>query len=120
MVRRTTNIFFATVVLAASGCFYDIEAELYPGSGCIVPETVVYSIDIEPIIALKCAIGNCHVTSGVAPGSFETYEGLLNKVNNGTFEERIFVRQDMPPSGPLSSCEIQILQKWIDQGALNN
>lgn len=119
MVRRTTNIFFATVVLAASGCFYDIEAELYP-AGCIVPETVVYAIDIEPIIAQKCAIGICHVTSGVAPGSFETYEGLLNKVDNGTFEERIFVRQDMPPSGSLSSCEVQILQKWIDQGALNN
>jgi hypothetical protein len=120
MVRRTTSILFLSILLTAVGCYYDVEAELYGDAVCSVPDVVLHSDHIAPIIAGKCAIGSCHVSSGTAPGELETSQGLSEMVDNGTFVDRVLDRKDMPKSGPLSACELQIIQKWLDQGGIIN
>lgn len=107
-------------MLILGGCYYDVESVLYPDSDCTVPETVDYTTHVAPIIAAKCAIGSCHVSSGTAPGDLATTAALESMINDGSFQDRVIVVKDMPKSGPLPPCEILILQKWIDEGAVIN
>lgn len=122
MAHLTTNIAsaaFAALILTTllSGCYYDVESELYPENNCEVPENVSYEFHIEPIVSASCATPNCHVSGGNANGNFETYDGVLAKVNNGSFEEEVIISQSMPPSGPLPDCQLQLIEAWLSQGA---
>lgn len=105
--------------LSFTACYFDNEEELYGPVTCDV-SSVTYATDIVPIINTSCATSGCHVAGGSGPGDFTTYTGLKAKVNNGSFENRVLVQKNMPPSGPLSDCTEAKLQKWIDDGALNN
>ena len=102
-----------------TACYFDNEEELYGPVTCDVTN-VTYSTDIVPIINTTCATSGCHVAGGSGPGDFTTYAGLKAKVDNGSFVNRVLVQKNMPPSGPLSDCNEAKLQKWIDDGALNN
>jgi hypothetical protein len=67
---------------------------------------------------------NCHVSQSNqgASGDFTTCIGLVDKVNNGSMETRVFDPEgDMPPSYSLSPTELtdsalQILKLWVNQG----
>ena len=120
MVRRIINITLFFTLILSGGCYYDIESELYGEAPCIIPEDINYGESIEPIIAGKCATGSCHVAGGTGPGNLENTSELTEMIDNGTFQDRVIIRKDMPKAGPLSPCEIQTLQKWIDQGASVN
>lgn len=107
------------VVLLASGCYYDVEAELYPGSFCDTT-AVTFSANVRPIIQSNCAVPGCHVSGGSGPGDFTTYSGLAGKVQDGSFADRVFVQRNMPPSGALGSCDQNILKNWVDAGHPDN
>ncbi len=103
-----------------SSCYYDNEEELYPSDNSCEIEYVKYSIDIEPIINKSCAITSCHVAVGTGNGVFDSYEEVKRKVDNGSFENRVIVQQNMPPNGVLSKCELDQIQAWLNQEAPNN
>jgi len=103
-----------------SSCYYDNEEELYPNAIPCDTAAVTFSDNIEPIISASCAIPSCHVPIGSANGVFQSYSGIKSKVDNGSFMDRVIIQQDMPPNGDLSSCEIEQLKIWIDEGAPNN
>lgn len=99
-------------------CYYDVESELYPA--CELPETVSYSLDIQPIVAANCAISGCHVQDGSGPGNFTDYNNIKAKADDGALVNEVVIDQTMPPGGGLSDCDRQIIQNWADAGAPNN
>lgn len=115
---------FLALVLIATACYYDKEEVLYPGSGeCTVPTTLSFKTDVLPILDSRC--NSCH--AGIAPSagiSLANYTDVMKSVNNGSLMGSITWAAGfsaMPKnSGKMSSCEIQKIQTWIDQGALNN
>lgn len=118
----TKNYFKALLLIGSiaftfSSCYYDIEEELYDPSLCDLPASVTYTAHIQPIIAQSCAIAGCHVTGGGGNGNFETFAGVQGKVQNGTFEETVLISGSMPPSGNLSSCDLQLIEAWLTAGS---
>ena len=92
---------------------------------------VHYSTEIQPIFTNKCT--NCHGTSGGL--TLTSYSGLLNGGNSGDVvisdngsESRLIQKlrgtasgSQMPELGCcLDASVIQIIETWIDEGALDN
>lgn len=100
-------------------CYNDNEEEIYGVVTCDVTE-ITYANDVQPIINSSCATTACHASGGSAPGNFTNFNELTDKVDNGSFVNRVLVQKTMPPNSELSNCELEILQAWIDGGALNN
>lgn len=103
-------------VMILSSCYYDLESELYP-EPCEVPETPTYTANIELLINSQCATPSCHVAGGNANGNFETFNGVSNKVDNGSFEQEVLINQSMPPNGTLSACDLELIETWLATGA---
>jgi hypothetical protein len=102
------------------GCYYDVADELYPGSGgtnnCDTTVTG-YAAKISPIMLANCAIPGCHVAGGSSP-DLTNYTNLA--ANSDLVKQRAITEKNMPPAGPLSPCDILALEKWINNGSLNN
>ena len=92
---------------------------------------VHYSTEIQPIFTNKCT--NCHGTSGGL--TLTSYSGLMNGGNSGDVvisengsESRLIQKlrgtasgSQMPASGCcLDASVIQVIETWIDEGALDN
>jgi len=115
-MKRIASFLFICFFTA---CYYDNEEELYPNSDCNT-DAVSFSVQIQPIISSSCATPGCHVAGGTAGFSLETYSEIKSKVDDGSFRDRVIVQQNMPPSEDLSSCELEQLKVWLDEGAPNN
>lgn len=117
----TAAIFLAVLF---TGCYYDVAEELYPmGATLCDTSNVTYTADVLPIIQAKCY--TCH--SGSAPSgnvSVDNYTNLKVYADNGKLIGTISHASGyfpMPQGGnKLSSCEIATIQKWINDGTLNN
>ena len=87
---------------------------------------VTYTADIEPIIQQSCAYSGCHL--GGAPGLYDSYEGVLPALENGSFRDRVISRMDdpnvgMPPNyapddrpQDLTEDQIALISCWLDAG----
>ena len=83
-----------------------------------------YETEIHPIFNNNCI--NCHGNSGGL--SLESYANLMTGGNSGTViisgnhsNSLLWQRinnGEMPPSGELSSSDIDLIAAWIDEGAL--
>jgi uncharacterized membrane protein len=115
-----TVTFFIGITLTLSGCYYDKENLLYPGSasGC-TGINAKFSIDIMPIMQNKCATAGCHNASSSAGGTvlenFTQISAAAARIN-----QRCVVDKTMPPGSPLTPAEISTLKCWIDSGTPNN
>lgn len=79
-----------------------------------------FTADVEMIINSNCAYSGCHV-AGTGLPVLTSYDDVKVQIENGRFEDRVLVRQNMPPSnasGPteLSEADLHILSCWIEQG----
>jgi hypothetical protein len=104
--------------ISMSGCYYDIDEELYPSAinACdSIPAT--YSTKIQVLISGSCAISGCHTANGQSP-NLSDYTNLKNNIER--VKARAVQEKSMPPSSALSSCDVSALQQWIDKGALND
>jgi len=106
-----------------SGCSFDKNELPQPASDCIVDAAnISWDNSINSLIQQKCSIAGCHVTEAEGGNGFDfrTYAGVKEKVNNGTFSDRVFIVRDMPPDGSpaLSACELAQLKAWVDNGAI--
>lgn len=90
---------------------------------------ITYSATIEPIITTYCAItlngdNVCHASGTIYGTNYEftTYTKVKAKVDAGTFRQRVLIEKSMPPPNaePLSACDLQKIQVWVDMGAPNN
>ncbi len=121
-VTKLTKYLGFLFVICFTSCVYNIEEELYPDAGCSTV-AMSYQNDINPIIKSNCQ--GCHdrqTNNGNV--TLEDYINLIKFVNNGRLVGAINRKEGfapMPQSAPkLLDCEIEKIEQWIDQGALDN
>jgi hypothetical protein len=116
-MKKILLLFILTILLQS--CYNDSEEAIYGVVDCDVTN-VTYSTDVAPIINSSCATTGCHVSGGSGPGNFNDFNELSAKIADGSFQNRVLVQMTMPPSVPLQDCELDLIQAWIDNGALND
>lgn len=120
MMKQLVNLsLLCFLILFLIHCSYKEEQDLIkPGAEKCDTSAVKFSTKIQPLLQRHC--NNCHKAGGTGNGDFSTYGGVKAKVDNGSFRNRTLVEEDMPPNGSLNACELQQLQRWLDQGAPND
>lgn len=101
-----------------AACTHDNAEDLNPISTC---ETtgITYQNTVKALMDAHCVV--CHSDRGSAFWlDLSTYQGVKAAVDNGTFSNRVLVLKDMPPSGPLPTCDVNKLTQWIADGAPEN
>ena len=82
-------------------------------------DSLTYSTDLKLIIDQSCAYIGCHDGVSEAPGNYENYNGILNHLENGSFENRVFNKFDMPPPPIiLTSGQLDSIRCWLETGFL--
>lgn len=93
-----------------------------------VNDSVCFNTEIQPLFNSSCAYAGCHDAITQADGyQFTNYTNIRNQivpfqVNSGKIMRAIKEtdpNKRMPPSAPLTSNQIAMLEKWVNQGALN-
>ena len=115
MKKIIFSITAISVISAFAACKKDASTSS-ASTTCTSTTTISYAKDIAPIMTANCT--NCHGAGQKSAGiSLHTYSSVsqfanssLNAIQNGS----------MPPSGKLSSSDIQKIACWISQGKLNN
>ena len=92
---------------------------------------VYFSRDIAPLLLTNCGMPGCHDAASASDGvNLSSYEALMNSgiLNpnapfNGDFWE-VLNESDpdkrMPPSGPLSASQLNLIQQWLSESAPNS
>lgn len=132
-----------TVLLALASCTHDIpvvpanpiDTTGNDTTGNVIdsdfcdPDSVYFDKDVLPILISNCAMSGCHDAETHAEDvNLTSYESVMNTADVEPFNPggsklyKVITTNDvddrMPPSAdPLSSVQIAIIQKWINQGA---
>lgn len=86
-------------------------------------DTVTYSNQIQPIMTNNCASVHCHNAVTLQSGyNFAIYNDCKTAALNGRLQIRCIDNTDpngpMPPTGLLPQSQRDLLQCWINNGAL--
>ncbi len=124
MIRLTT---FTIIVMCLCGwllpgCYYDVEEELYPSTGC---DTIDVSFSGEVVDLLSQYCYDCHDGASNFGGvSLEGYESLKAYVTSGQLLGVIRHESGFSPmpknQEQMVDCDIQKIETWISAGAPNN
>jgi len=106
------KFFILGMVITLAACHLNKKNQLDCTS---IPST--YTNDIAPIISSNCL--TCH-GYGSKHGDFTTYDGLNAVVKSGEFEQKVLIKKEMPPKGPLPEEDRKKIRCWLNNGALNN
>ena len=111
------------LVLLTGGCYYDNEEDLYGNASCTPNPAPSFSADVLPILDSRC--NNCH--SGASPSGgikLDSYNEVIKYVPNGKLMGSINHDSGysaMPKNGTkLSTCQIELIQAWVDTDTPNN
>jgi len=122
MELKTISIVLLAIVMLSSGCYYDVEEELYPTIECQTDE-MSYLDDILPILEAECFV--CHsAAANFGNITLEGYSETKKHVDSGGLLGT--VRHDsgyspMPKNqAMLLECEIEKIEAWIQDGAMDN
>lgn len=118
------GLIFTTLmlVLVFSGSCSKDDENVEPKHPCDTVDAT-YSGVVQPILEQSCygCHGNGNMQGGVDLGS---YDAVVVSANNGRLSGAINHEagyKPMPALNPkLDSCDIYLIDKWIDDGALNN
>jgi hypothetical protein len=119
-IKYITPLSTAALLFFAS-CTYSKKELL--NVDCILPQTVSYKNDVTNILQLQCS--SCHNNSFNLGGvSLEGYNNVKTVAGSGKLFNVINHSpgfSKMPRGGnKLDKCSIELIKKWIDNGALNN
>ncbi len=125
MKSMAKTIFVCLSTVGLTSCYYDIQEELHPEFANQNCDTTLatYSVHIQTIMQSNC--NPCH-NSNTAPGGIITdnYQELKRIADNGTLVGSINHQtgyRAMPQNQPkLGICNIQLVEKWIREGSLDN
>jgi hypothetical protein len=110
---------FSGITLLVCGCKHDPAEPVaqMPISG----DSVCFNTQILPLFVSNCTMTACHNTISRADGyQFTDYAGIKPGINNNKILKTIKATDPgdrMPPAGPLPAAQIQLIEKWIAQGA---
>ena len=126
-MKQIQKIILLLLIVFITGCYYDSEEKLYPqiSNSCDLTN-VTFAATVTQILQASCF--SCHSNSNAANSGggikIQNYADVLILANNGKLMGTITHAsgyQAMPQGGgKLTDCEINQLQKWIDNGKLNN
>lgn len=121
-MKRNNFIHILFLSLLISSCYYDKEEELYPTTECLT-ENMSYQSDILPILQNNCF--QCHDAANNFGGiTLEGFDQLKIYVNNAQLIGVIKHESGFSPmpknAAQLLECEIEKIEAWITDGALNN
>ncbi len=120
-------LMMVAISMMATSCYYD-ELPAVP-----LPANVSYQKNIQPLFNKNC-IG-CHKPGGTVPDltSTNSYLSLITVVDgeafvtpkdaNGSILYNVMIGNGalvMPTNGALSASKQALIEKWINDGALNN
>jgi uncharacterized membrane protein len=114
----------ALLVFILNACLQDKQAVLGPKSCSTSPSSQVsFTKDIFPIIKINCL--QCHDAKNHFGGIvIENYTQIAESGKSGELYNTIQITSNgkayMPKGGRLMDCEIDLIQAWVKQGALNN
>jgi hypothetical protein len=129
-VGKFFKYFWVLVVIAITlnACYYDKADSIYPDITTTTCDTVniTYSNQVSGIINANC--NNCHASAlanSIGGGiNLGTYTAMKPYITNGSFLNSILHNGQAAPmpknASKLSSCNILVIQTWINKGALNN
>lgn len=95
----------------------------------VIPDTVRFSVDVEPILNANCNLSNCHATGYNMPdlSPDKAYLNLwayalidtTNPENSIIYKRLTSTTKPMPPepAARLSDGQISLILEWIKQGA---
>ncbi len=115
---------FAVTILLLIGCSNDSESDLIES---IEEETgeetiVSYNATIRTIINNNCTGCHSDPTQNGAPFPLTNYSQVLTRAENGQLLRSISRQtgeaRAMPPSGRLAQNTIDIIERWIQEGAI--
>ncbi len=136
MKAKRNILLLFVLVLFCQVCTYRNMEDIRPAKGCepIPGDTVSFNRDIQPILTQHCAVSGCH--SGNDPESNfnleasvayaqllehgSGYVDTINPKNSVVYSALVSKSQPMPPSGRLNQCNIEMIEKWMQQNAKNN
>lgn len=121
-MKNLVCIFIVGIFLFASSCYYDTEENLYGTIECSL-EDIGYTATILPIIQDNCY--TCHdKASNFGNITLEGYDELKKYVDNGQLLGAINHKSGFSPMpknlAKLLDCEIEKIEAWVTEGALNN
>jgi hypothetical protein len=110
------------ISMLAYSCYYDVEEELYPSTGCETTN-LSYSLDIVPILNNNCY--SCHdQASNFGNITLEGYDNVLPLATDGRLLGAIKHESGFSPmpqnAAQLVACDIEKIETWIADGAPNN
>lgn len=80
------------------------------------PAKVSFKNEIKPIIDVNCAVSGCHVST-FSGFDFTTTADIKTNADNGKIKDQVVVKKTMPKGGSLKQSEIDLIEKWLDEGA---
>lgn len=97
--------------------------------GNVQDSVISFATTIQPLFTQNCNFNACH-GNGSRAGNVEL-SSYTNTINHIAVYQPLqsllylsLLKPDplriMPPAGPLQQSKINLIQKWIEQGALNN
>ena len=129
MIKNMKRNMLLTLLSAFTlvGCYNDKADELYPQTATTVCDTanISFSAAVKPIFEARCNTSACHDAAGVGGGyNFTNYAGISVAVTNNRLSgsiNHLTGFSAMPKGLPkLTTCEINKIDAWIHQGALDN
>ena len=104
-------VFLFGLVIIAS-CTYNEITPICEPDIC-EPDEQIFSDLVQPIIESNCIV--CHTESNSRPAVLETYDGVIDALNNHSLRDKILSLK-MPPYGapPMSESDINIIKNWAD------
>ncbi len=85
-----------------------------------IPETVTYNGHVKAIMTSNCLACHGNPPTNGAPKSFTTYDLVKAGVEENILFRINSASDPMPPTGRMNSNNRAIIQKWKDQGFLEN
>jgi mono/diheme cytochrome c family protein len=89
-------------------------------------DSVCFTAEVLPLFQSYCGSKGCHGSGSAEEGvSLETYFNIMKGISPGNPNNSKYFREitkgEMPPknSPQLSSAQVAVIQKWINQGAKN-
>lgn len=110
------------LILGVTSCYYDSEEDIYGTIECST-EDVTYTAVVQPILQDNCY--NCHdAARNFGNITIEGYDKLKPFVDNdqllGAIKHESGYSSMPKNKAQLLQCDIEKIEKWILEGALNN
>ena len=121
MTKKLSILFlFVGTTYLLNACYYDKEQLLTPPKNTVTTcLTYSFATQVNPIIQASCSNGvGCHgAGSSNGPGALTTYSQI--QAASAQIQSSVTAGR-MPLGSSLSSSQLQTINCWISNGALNN